>query len=297
MKYVITGSLGHISKPVTIALVKAGHDVTVITSNHDRAKDIKALGAKAAVGSVEDTAFLKKAFAGADAVYTMVPPNYGAADVKGHIAQVGQNYADAIKGSTVKHIVNLSSIGAHLPDGVGPVSGLHRVEQSLDALPGVHIKHLRPSYFYYNLMAMIPMIKNMDVMGSNFNVPSGKFPIVDPANIATVAEEELLALNFTGRSVRYIASDETGTAEIAAAIGKAIGKPDLKWVQFTDEQALGGMKQGGLPEPMALSYVEMGQAINSGVMSEDYWKHHPAKLEKTKLEDFSKAFAEAYSAN
>ena len=70
MKFVITGSLGNISKPIASALVKAGNDVTVITSNQDRVKDIQALGAKAAVGSVEDAAFLTSAFSGADAVYT-----------------------------------------------------------------------------------------------------------------------------------------------------------------------------------------------------------------------------------
>src|SRR5882672_5473475 len=94
MKYVITGSLGNISKPLTIALLKAGHEVAVITSNAGRAKEIEALGATALVGSVTDTAFLSKAFAGAAAVYTMVPPNYAAPDIKGYIGQVGQHYAD-----------------------------------------------------------------------------------------------------------------------------------------------------------------------------------------------------------
>jgi len=73
MKYVITGSIGNISKPVSTALIKAGHDVTVITSKEGNVAAIEALGAHAAVGSVEDTAFLTKTFEGADAVYTMVP--------------------------------------------------------------------------------------------------------------------------------------------------------------------------------------------------------------------------------
>ncbi|HSC38778.1 MAG TPA: NmrA family NAD(P)-binding protein, partial [Chitinophagaceae bacterium] len=270
MKYVITGSLGHISKPLTIALLKAGHEVAVITSNAARTKEIEALGATALVGSVTDTAFLSKAFAGAGAVYTMVPPNYAATDFKGYIGQVGQHYADAIRANpSIKYVVNLSSVGAHLPSGVGPVSGLYRAEQALNAVPGIHIKHLRPSYFYYNLYSMIPIIKHMDIIGSNFSVAPGKFPLVDPTDIATVAAQELLQLNFTGQSFRYIASDETDTASIAATLGKAIGKPALQWVQFTDEQALGGMLQAGLPEDIAKNYVEMGQAIQSGSMFED----------------------------
>jgi uncharacterized protein YbjT (DUF2867 family) len=77
MKITITGSLGHISKPLTIELVKNGHAVKVISSKPEKQKDIEVLGAVAAIGSVEDADFLASAFTGADAVYTMVPPgNY-----------------------------------------------------------------------------------------------------------------------------------------------------------------------------------------------------------------------------
>ena len=298
MKYVITGSLGHISKPLTNALVNAGHEVTVITSTPGRIPDIEALGAKALVGSVTDTTFLQKAFAGADAVYTMVPPNFATSDIKAHIGETGQKYADAIKATpSIKYVVNLSSVGAHLPDGVGPVSGLYRAEQALNKLQGVHIRHLRPSYFYLNLLGQIPVIKHMGIMGSNFSVADKKFLLVLPDDIAAVAAEELLRLDFTGRSVRYIASDEVSTQDIASVIGKAIGKPDLQWVAFTDDQAFQGMLQGGLPEEISRNYVEMGRSIQSGAMNEDYWKHHPVQLGKTKLEDFSKFFAAAYSAS
>ncbi|MEP7318250.1 MAG: NAD(P)H-binding protein [Panacibacter sp.] len=297
MKYVITGSLGNISKPVSQALINAAHDVTIITSKQENSAAIEVLGAKAAVGSVEDVAFLIKTFTGADVVYTMVPPTYSAADWKAWIGSIGKNYADAIKAAGVKYVVNLSSIGGHLNDGVGPVSGLHRAEEALNTLSDVHIKHLRPAYFYPNLFSNIGLIKNAGIIGSNFAVKDNKFPIVDPSDIAAVAIEELLQLSFSGHSARYIASDEVSTDAIAGEIGKAIGKPDLHWVPFTDEQAFGGMTQAGLSEEVAKNYTEMGAAINSGMMSEDYWKNHPATLGKTKLSDFAKVFAAAFNAN
>lgn len=295
MKYVVTGSLGHISKPITTALVNAGHEVTVITSKHDRTKDIQALGATAAVGSLEDVAFLKKAFAGAHAVYTMVPPPAGpVSNWKQHIAQIGKNYTEAIRENKIKYVVNLSSIGAHMKDGAGPVSGLYFVEQSLNTLADVNIKHLRPAFFYYNLMSMIPLAKNMGIIGNNFSKATREFVAVDPSDIAAVAVDELLTLKFTGHTVDYIASDEMTTDEIAAALGQAVGKPDLKWVEFSDEQALQGALQAGLPEEIAKNYVEMGGALRSGEMTADYWKHHPAVMGKVKLNDFAKVFAAAY---
>ncbi|QEC69479.1 NAD-dependent dehydratase [Panacibacter ginsenosidivorans] len=297
MKYVITGSLGNIGLPVTKALLKAGHDVTVITSKQQNVEAIEALGAKAAVGSVEDVDFLTKTFAGANAVYTMVPPNFGAAEWKKWIGSIGKNYADAIKANGIKYVVNLSSVGAHRENGVGPVSGLHLAEEALNSLTDVNIKHLRPAYFYQNLFSNIGLIKNAGIIGSNFNVTGNKFGLVDPSDIAAVAIETLLQLNFTGHSIRYIVSDEVSTNAIANEIGKAIGKPDLAWVSFTNEQAYDGMKQAGLPEEITKNYVEMGEAVNSGIMYEDYWKNHPSTLGKTKLADFAKIFAAAYNAN
>lgn len=296
MKYIITGGAGNISKPLTLALLKAGHAVTVIGRNAANLSELSAAGATAAIGSVEDIDFLTKTFTGADAVYTMVPPVYGVPDWKGYIGSIGENYAAAIKAAGVKFVVNLSSIGAHLPDGVGPVSGLYRAEQALNALTDVNIKHLRPSYFYNNLLANIGMIKGIGIIGANFETPEGKFPIVAPADIAAVAAENLLSLSFTHHSIQYIVSDEVSTDKIAAVLGESIGKPDLKWVLFTDEQALGGMLQAGVPEENARNYAEMNHSIQTGKMFEDYFTIHPPVSGKIKLADFAKDFAAAYNA-
>jgi len=297
MKYVITGGAGHISKPVTEKLLAAGHEVTVIGRNADNLKDIKAKGAKTAIGSVEDVQFLIGAFKGADAVYTMVPPNFTAADWKAWIGQIGENYAKAIKTAGIKYVVNLSSIGAHESDGVGPVSGLHRAEEALNKLSGANVKHLRPAYFYNNLLANTGLAKNAGIIGSNFGGENFTMLLVDINDIAEVATEELLNLQFNGHTARYITSEEIGTNKIAEVLGKAIGKPELPWVVFSNDDALNGMLQAGLPEEIAKNYTEMGNAIHTGVMFEDYWKHHPEKLGKVKLEDFAKTFASVYNAN
>jgi uncharacterized protein YbjT (DUF2867 family) len=296
MKYVITGGAGHISKPLAQKLLAAGNEVIVIGRNAENLKEVVAKGAKAAIGSVEDVSFLTGAFKGADAVYTMVPPNFAPADWKAWIGQIGNNYAEAIKATGVKYVVNLSSVGAHLPDGVGPVSGLHRAEQALDKI-GVNIKHLRPAYFVTNFLASVGLVKNAGIIGSNFGGEDLKLVLVHPDDIAEVAFEELSGLNFTGSSVRYISSDEKYASEVAKTIGNAINKPELPWITFSDADALQGMIGAGLPEEIAKNYVEMGNAVNSGKMNEDYWKHHPSKLGKVKLEDFAKTFAAVYDAN
>lgn len=296
MKYVITGGAGHISKPLTEKLLAAGHQVTVIGRDASKLKDLTALGATAAIGSVEDVAFLTGTFTGANAVYLMVPPNFGATDIKVYIEQIGRNYAQALKASGVTKAALLSSMGAHLPTGAGPVNGLHRAELALNAVPGLNIVHLRPAFFYYNLFANLGLVRNLGIMGNNFSIPAGRFPIVDPSDIAAAAAEVLLNPDFTGNSIRYIVSDEIGTDQIAATVGKALGKEDLKWITFTNDQSYDGMLQAGLPENIAKNYVEMGEALQSGTMLEDYWKNRHGNLGKVKLGDFAQSFAAAYNA-
>ena len=113
---------------------------------------------------------------------------------------------------------------------------------------GCNIKHLRPSYFFDNLLANTGMVKQMDIIGSNFGGVDQKLVLADTNDITDTAFEELSTLQFSGNSVRYIASDERTTDEIAKIIGSTIGKPSLPWVVFTNEQSTAGMLQAGLPE-------------------------------------------------
>lgn len=293
MKIIVTGSLGHIGRPLVEKLTAAKHNVTVISSNVERKSEIEALSAKAAIGSVSDLAFVKDTFKGADSVYTMVPPTFSASDWKQHIAGIGKNYAQAISAAGVKNVVNLSSMGAHMPENCGPVSGLYYVEQALNELEGVNVKHLRPGFFFYNFLANIGMIKHMGITGGNYG-EDAKLVLSNPADIADAAADELLNLNFDGKSIRYLVSDEKTTDEIASILGAAIGKPDLKWVNFTDADTLGGMLQNGVPEDIAKNYTEMGAAMRSGEMASDYLKNKPAKFGRTIFEAFAPVFAEAY---
>ena len=294
MKYIITGSLGNISKPLAERLIAAGHSVTVISSSAGKTAQIEAIGAQAAIGSVEDVPFLIKTFTGADAVYTMVPPNFGSGNWKKYIAGIGENYAAAIQVSGVKYVVNLSSIGAHMREGCGPVSGLYFVEKALNGLVGANVKHLRPGFFYTNFLGNISMIKHMGIIGANYGEGS-QLILVHPDDIAEAAAEELLTLTFQGKSIRYVASDEKSTYEVATILGKAIGKPELSWIDFKDEDTVSGMIQAGLPEEIAKNYAEMGAAMRSGEMASDYVNNTPVEFGSTKLEAFAPVFAAIYT--
>jgi uncharacterized protein YbjT (DUF2867 family) len=292
-KYLITGSLGNISKPIVEGLVKSGNIVSVITGSHDRVADIEKLGAKALVGNLFDATFVNSAFQDIDVAYTMIPPIWQTTDWRKSQNEIANHYFNALQKSDVKHVVNLSSVGAELGKGVGPVDGLYDFEQLLDKLPQIAVKHLRPSFFLQNLYNQLPMIKQAGIMGANFG-DGEKIFLVHTKDIASAALEELLALNFTDKSARYIIGDERSGQDIASVIGKAIGK-ELNWVLFSDEQQKAGMLQAGLSETHADGYAFLGKSLRDGSMQQGARKNLPA-FSKTKLEDFAKEFAMAFTA-
>lgn len=288
MKITITGSLGNIGKPLTAKLITSGHEVTVVSSNTDRVKAIETLGAKAAIGSVNDVTFLKDAFAEADAIFAMTPPNLGGANILENTTNAGKALAEAIKQAGVKRVVMLSSIGADLSGGNGPIAGLHNIEKIYEGVENVSFTFLRAGFFYTNLYNDVPLIKGAGIIGSNY--PSTiSIPFVHPEDIATAAAEELQKAS--GVNVRYIVSDVRTPQDVANVLGLAIDKPQLPWIEFTDEDALGGMKQAGLPLEIAELYTEMGAGLRSGKIQEDFLSTKAPVDGKTKLEDFAKEFA------
>ena len=294
MHYVITGSLGHTGKPVTEGLLAAGHAVTVVSSDPTKAAAIEALGARAAIGTVEDQEFVHQAFAGAAAVYLLLPTPQSTDDWRAFQHRISDNYAGAIRAHGIPKVVLLSSVGAHLGQDTGPVDGLHDAEQKLNALAsGVSVVHLRPTYFMYNLLNMIGLLKAQGIVGSNFG-GEGSIALTHTADVADAALAELLAPGPQGHRVRYLTSDERTGPEIARVLGTAVGRPETPWVEFSDEQSTQGMRGAGLNAEMAFQFTQLGEAMRAGRMQADYLRHRPGPG-NVKLEQFAeREFAPAY---
>jgi len=298
MNIVITGSLGNIGKPLTQELVEKGHAVTVISRNEERKNEIEAMGAKAAIGNMQDAGFLAATFKGADIVYLMESwEGMGSlfdrdADFVAAFRNIGNNYKQAVEQSGVKRIVHLSSIGAHTDKGTGSLFLHHTVENILQQLPGdVAIKFMRPVSFYTNIFRYMETIRKQGAIIQSYG-GDRKEPWVSYLDIAaTVAAE--MEKPFNGRTIHYLASEEVSPNEVAEIIGEAIGKPDLKWLVIPGEQMLDHMLEAGMNEWIAKGLVEMQAAQGSGSLYEDYYKNRPV-MGKVKLADFAKEFAFIY---
>ncbi|MCJ7933385.1 MAG: NAD(P)H-binding protein [Chryseobacterium sp.] len=292
MKITITGSLGNVAKPLTQQLVGEGHTVTVISSNESRRQDIESLGAIPAIGSITDVNFLTEAFTGADAVFVMTPPAISENNIVENTINAGKNYAEALKTTKVKRAVMLSSVGAESPVENGPIKGLHHIEKLYHEVENTAFTFLRAGYFYTNFFNDIPLIQNAGIIGGNYP-ENTEIPLVHPADIAKAAAEELVK-NENSNTIRYIVGDNRKASDFAKVLGASIAKPELPWVEFSDEDSLNGMLQAGLPKDMAELYTEMGRGMRTGVVQKDFIEHGASVTGNIKLEDFAKEFARGF---
>lgn len=293
--YVILGATGNTGRGIAEALLARGEPVRVVGRSAGRMKPLVEKGAEAFVGSVDNPSALARAFQGAKAVYAMVPPNYTAENPRADQNKIGDALARALAEAHVTHVVNLSSLGAHVSDGAGPISGLHDVEQRLNMLNNTHIFHLRPAYFMENFLLNIPLIKGQGINGSPMR-PDIPMPMIATQDIATEAVRLLLDLGFSGKTTRELMGPrDLSMVEATRIIGSAIGKPDLPYVQFPYEQAEKAMAGMGLSAGMAQAMTEMYRGFNEGAIRSAEGRS-TRNTTATSLEEFAKRFAAAYAA-
>ena len=264
--YVVTGASGHTGTVFAKTLLKNGAKVRVIGRTPEHLKGLAAEGAELFAADVTDAGGFTKALVGAKAAYVMMPPNIAATDVRAFQNRVTDAIAAALKSAGVTHVVTLSSIGADKAERTGPVAGLHYLEEQLNGIDGLNVLHLRAGYFMENTLAQIGIIQQMGMAVGPLR-PDLKLPIIATRDIGEAAANALLTLNFREKQARELLGQrDISMGEVAQIIGKAIGKPGLRYIQAPDEQVRPALIQVGMSPNMADLLLEMSAALNSGHM-------------------------------
>lgn len=264
--YVILGATGNTGSVVARRLLDSGKRVRVVGRDNKKLAPFVSRGADAFAADVLDTDALSRAFAGAQGVYALIPPNMSSPDFRAYQDAVTESIAKALEKGGVDHAVTLSSVGADKPDKTGPVVALHKMELRLAQVRGLNALHLRAGDFMENTLAQIGIIRNFGMMAGpvGADVP---MPMIATPDIGAAAAEALLRLDFRGQQTQELlgARDVTYT-EAAKIVGTAIGKPDLAYVQLPDEQVIEAMTGMGISRNMAQLLCEMSAALNNGYM-------------------------------
>lgn len=233
--FVLLGSNGQITSQLARLLLRSGQRVRVVGRHAPSLAPLAAAGAEIAVGDAADAGFLERAFHGATAAYTMTPPCYDAPRMRAAQDRIGEAVASALRKAAVPRVVNLSSIGAELAQGTGPIEGLHAQEQRLAAIPGIDLLHLRPGSFMENLLPVAAAVAAAGVL-PGMEAPDAAIPMVATRDVAAVAARELASPQHRGVLLLHAPRHVT-MREAAVALGAAIGRPDLPYVQSPPAEA------------------------------------------------------------
>ena len=264
--YIVTGATGHTGAVVADALLAAGRQVRVIGRDANRLQRFTSKGAQPFIADITDSAAIANAFSGAEAAYLMVPPNPSAPDVSAYEARAGDSLVSAIQRSGARNAVVLSSFGADKSEKTGPVVGLHRLEQKLNAVPGLNALYLRAGYFMENILPQVGIINSLGFMAGPVqgDLP---LPMIATRDIGAVAAEALLKLNFQGKQSRELQGERDVTYnQVANLIGSAVGKSGLIYQQLPPVQIRPALLQMGMSNSMVDLLLEMTEAVNTGHM-------------------------------
>ncbi|HET8924960.1 MAG TPA: NAD(P)H-binding protein [Candidatus Acidoferrum sp.] len=264
--YTILGATGNTGSVVANKLLEQRKQVRVVGRDAKKLAPFVSRGAEAFVADVTDGEALGRAFAGAEAVYAMIPPNLTADDVRGYQDQVANAVAKAIETTKVKYAVVLSSFGADKPDKTGPVLGLHYLELKLSKISGLNVLFLRAGYFMENLLAQVAIIRNFGMMAGPVRADL-LLPMSATKDIGAVAADALVRLDFHGPHTRELLGQRDITYnEVAKIAGTAIGKPAMAYIELPAEQVIQAMTGMGMSKNFATLICEMADALNNGHM-------------------------------
>lgn len=283
-KIVVLGASGTVGSKISEILLNEGNQVTVMARHTDRLQKFKSMGAAVVSGDVNDVNTLTNAFKNADSAFLILPDNVKAENTRAYQRQVTSNYIEAIEKSGIKHIVNMSSLGSHMHEGNGIMGGTGEQEVRLNQLKDVNVLHLRSAYFMDNFLRTIGLVKSKGINGTAA-VGDHAIPMVSTQDVAKVAAAHLVNLDFTGKSVLAVMGPRDYTyREFTNIIGKAIGKPELPYVQIPAEQAKQVFLGNGFSEDFVDNLIGMAVAIEDGIFN--YQERDTSTTSPTTAEEF-----------
>ncbi len=285
--FFVMGATGKVGSKIVSHLLAHGRQVRCFARHFGDKKPLR--GAELFQGDANNVSDLIQAMRGCIAGFVMIPSNTKAEDVRFFQNKLGEAIAEAIEESHLHKIVNLSSVGADFESGTGPILGLHDQEERLGELSKADIVHLRPTVFMENLQEHIQTIISMNKV---FGVipPHVKVPMIATRDIAARAAYLLMHPTFKDHSIEHLLGERDVTyPEAVAAIGKAIGKPDLEYVEIPRHELRNYLIGSGMTEDWAEAYMELNDAIANGTLRFSV-KRDPHNTTATSIESYSENY-------
>lgn len=264
MRVAVTTPTGQVGSAVADFLLDFGGKIQVrlLGRRPDKLTWPIQRGAEAVIGSQEDIDYLCRATKGVNALFWATPPGYGSDNVRSFQKRLGAAGAKAIETNSISRVVNLSSIGAYLESGGGPISGLHDVEGLLNET-ACNIVHLRPGFFFENLLWQIESIKKWGRISLPLSA-STRYPMLSTRDIGRVAAVRLTSTGWTGQIVQELHGPiDLNFREVAEILTEVLGRK-IVYIKCDREEMRDVLLKSAMSENAADLLLEMYEAVDSG---------------------------------
>ncbi|MGW0810746.1 NmrA family NAD(P)-binding protein [Nonomuraea sp. NPDC002799] len=259
--YAITGVTGHVGGVAARELLTAGEPVRAVVRDAAKGEAWIRAGAEVSVADLGDRAALAEAFRGCRAAFVLLPTDPSADDA-GH-RKLADSIAGAVLDSGVAHVVLLSSIGAELAEGTGPIRWLHHLENRLRET-GVPLTAVRSPHFQEKVEPLLGAALGAGVypvFGDSADIPT---PMVATYDIGRVVAEALVAAPGAGEVIDLDGHSYT-ERQVAGELAAVLGRP-LEVVTIPRPGWVGTLVEAGVPARLAEELADMYDAERRGLL-------------------------------
>jgi uncharacterized protein YbjT (DUF2867 family) len=263
--YVVFGANGHTGSVVADTLIEHGNRVRAVARDPKKLEALRAKGAEVVAADVLDVASVANALRGAEGAYLLIPPDNASTDLVARGRRIIDNYVAGLSQQAIPHAAVLSSVGAQMASGTGPIVITHHAEMTLPKAAGTKFTFVRAAYFMENVLNFAQAIKNdgmIPVFGGGEGHP---FAMIATRDIGEVAAGALLSPSQVHQWIELSGPKEYSFNDAAAEASAILGRP-VKATPLPIDAMAPTMMQFGVSANVAGLYREMTEAFGTGLV-------------------------------
>ena len=258
---IVIGASGQVGSAIVDKLLELKAPVKAVIRNDRKKSELERKGIQVEVADAFDRAALEAAFKDGATVFLLTPETGKSNDVIGDTKKILDNYREAITSSSIKKLVALSSIGAHLSEDSGNLKMSFMLEHAFRDLPVQQI-FIRPAYYFSNWLPYVDVAKNKGILPTFYPVDL-RIPMTSPMDIAAFVADKMVS-DIAGSPIYEVVGPEWYNSNDVANSLSEILKRKVEARQTPKEQWDEALHKIGFTDDAVANFTEMTEMVNSG---------------------------------